>query len=32
MLTIRDEQDPYRYTEVRGEVVETVGAKPPWTT
>jgi PPOX class probable F420-dependent enzyme len=23
-LTIRDEQDPYRYTEVRGEVVETV--------
>jgi PPOX class probable F420-dependent enzyme len=23
-LTIRDEQDPYRYAEVRGEVVETV--------
>jgi PPOX class probable F420-dependent enzyme len=23
-LTIRDEQDPYPYTEVRGEVVETV--------
>ena len=23
-LTIRDEQDPYRYTEVRGEVVEVV--------
>jgi PPOX class probable F420-dependent enzyme len=31
-LTIRDEQDPYRYAEVRGEVVETVGAKPPGTT
>jgi PPOX class probable F420-dependent enzyme len=24
-LTIRDEQDPYRYAEVRGKVVETVG-------
>jgi len=23
-LTIRDEQDPYRYAEVRGEIVETV--------
>ena len=31
-LMIRDEQDPYRYSEVRGEVVETVGAKPPGTT
>ena len=26
-LTIRDEQDPYRYAEVRGEVVETVGGQ-----
>jgi PPOX class probable F420-dependent enzyme len=26
-LMIRDEQDPYRYAEVRGEVVETVGGQ-----
>lgn len=26
-LTIRDEQNPYRYAEVRGEVVETVGGQ-----
>jgi PPOX class probable F420-dependent enzyme len=26
-LTIRDEQDPYRYAEVRGRVVETVGGQ-----
>ena len=26
-FTIRDEQDPYRYAEVRGEVVETVGGQ-----
>ena len=26
-LTIRDEQDPYRYAEVRGEVVETFGGQ-----
>lgn len=26
-LTIRDEQTPYRYAEVRGEVVETVGGQ-----
>ena len=26
-LTIRDEQDPYRYAEVRGEVVEKVGGQ-----
>ncbi len=25
-LTTRDEQNPYRYAEVRGQVVETVGA------
>ncbi len=31
-LTTRDEQDPYRYAGVRGEVVGTVGAKPPGTT
>ncbi len=30
-LTIRDEQDPYRYAEVRGEVVETVGGRRPGT-
>lgn len=26
-LKIRDEQDPYRYAEVRGEVVETAGGQ-----
>jgi PPOX class probable F420-dependent enzyme len=26
-LTIRDEQDPYRYAEVRGRVVEAVGGQ-----
>ena len=26
-LTIQDEQDPYRYAEVRGEVVATVGGQ-----
>ncbi len=31
-LTTRDEQDPYRYAGVRGEVVGTVEAKPPGTT
>src|SRR5215207_5177349 len=31
-LTIRDEENPYRYAEVRGEVVEKVGAKKPGTT
>jgi PPOX class probable F420-dependent enzyme len=31
-LTIRDEQDPYCYAEVRGRVVETVGGRGPATT
>lgn len=26
-LTIRDEENPYRYTEARGQVVETVGGQ-----
>jgi PPOX class probable F420-dependent enzyme len=28
-LTIRDEENPYRYAEVRGEVVEKMGGKKP---
>ncbi len=31
-LLIRDEENPYRYAEVRGQVVETVGGRRPGTT